>query len=424
MQFTRGRIFGHNGMNEEIAGHVTPATAGQTRFTPLATGSDRAGRYGNLGLDTADLVLNQGLLGSLTNTGKAIKDSLLGLANPSRRWGQAIGENLGIKGVGGAAADTLPAVKAGWIAGTNIEDSFRGAAMNRQLRQGVAPEIAAENVNKLHFDYDALTDFEKNYMRRLVPFYTFSRKNLPLQVETLLTQPGITANTYKPFNQEGDKGYIPQYLNSGAVIPLGPEKDGKRQYISKLGLPAEEAFEKLHFRNGLPDIGATALDFMSTLNPIIKAPLEQLFDTQFHTQRKFSDLKAPQAATAVGLLFGDDNPQLLGQIFANSPLTRFVSTADKLMDPRKEAWQTALNLGTGVRVTDVDTDKERAVELRSALEQMMKGHPHLSQYRSFYVKPDDVSKLTPDEILLMRRYSMLQDAAKQFAKSRSQVASP
>jgi hypothetical protein len=67
------------------------------------------------------------------------------------------------------------------------------------------------------------------------------------------------------------------------VIALGPEQKGLRQYISKFGLPAGEAFEKWHFKNGLPDFGNTVMDYLSTMNPIIKAPLEQLFDYQFHT---------------------------------------------------------------------------------------------------------------------------------------------
>jgi hypothetical protein len=39
-----------------------------------------------------------------------------------------------------------------------------------------------------------------------------------------------------------------------------------------------------------------------------------------------------------------------------------------------------------------------------------------SQYSSSYVKPEDAPRLTPEEILLMRAYSMQQAAAKEFAK--------
>jgi hypothetical protein len=421
-QFASGNIFGGHGLSDDIAGSATEALlntasrSGPGRFTPQLPGADRAGSSSLVG-DVANLVGKEGLLDSLTATGRALRGSVAGLTDRTRRWGQSLGENLGIKGVGGVAKDVNPAVKAGRVAGTNIEDFFRGAQWLAETRKGASPAQAAEAVNRLHFDYDALTAFEKNVMRRAVPFYTFARKNLPLQLETLATRPGIIQAQTKPFIQPGDgQGYVPQYLNSGVAIPTGPEVDGKRQYVSKLGLPAEEAFERLHFRNGAPDVAATVMDYMGQLNPMVKAPLEQIFDTQFHTQRRLSDLKATGTASALGSLFGDDNPQWLGQVMSNSPFTRFFTTADKLADDRK-SWPAKLaNLLTGVNVTDVDTDKQRAIELRGALEDVMRTHPHFSRYSSFYIKPEDQASLTPEEIELMRLYSGVQDAAKAYAK--------
>ena len=419
LQYGAANIFGGNGMNEEIAGNVRSAIEEGKRFTPYVPGSDRAGNTGSIAGDAADLVLRQGLGGSIKGVANAAAGSLAGLLDPTRKWGQSIAENLGIKGVGGASKDTLAAVNAGRKVGTNVEDFFRGALFNKLSRGGSAPGVAADAIDALHFDYDALTSFEKNVMRRAMPFYTFARKNLPLQLDTLAHQPGILQAQSKPLNQEGPdgKGYVPKYLNSGYAIPIGAEQDGSRQYVSKLGLPAEEAFEKLHFQNGLPDVGRTALAQLGGLNPLIKAPIEQLFNTQFHTQRQLTDLHAPQAASAVGRMFGDDNPQLLSQVMSNSPFTRFISSTDKLMDPRKSWAQKAINLATGVRVTDVNTDKQRAIDTRQALEEIMRGHPNLSRYSSFYVKPDDVQDLTPEEIGLMQAYSTQQAQAKSYAKA-------
>ena len=82
-------------------------------------------------------------------------------------------------------------------------------------------------------------------------------------------------------------------------------------------------------------------------NPLLKMPAEQLSDIQFHTQRKLSDLSPQGTVGALGRMFGDDSPQLLSQIVANSPLTRFVSSADQLVDPRKTWYQKAANLLSG-----------------------------------------------------------------------------
>ena len=57
-------------------------------------------------------------------------------------------------------------------------------------------------------------------------------------------------------------------------------------------------------------------------------------------------------------------------------------------------------------------------ETRAALEEIMRSHPHLSQYNEFYVRPEDVPNLTPEEILLMRKYTEMNDAARKVAFDR------
>lgn len=340
-QFASANIFGSHNMADDLAGSAseallnTASRQGPSRFTPLVPGADRAGNTGSLLGDIGSLVGKQGILDSLTGTGKALGGSVAGLFDPTRRWGQSIAGNLGIKGVGGLTADMLPAVRAGRVAGSNVEDFFRGAQWLAETRKGASSANAADTVNEYHFDHDALTQFEKNVMRRLVPFYTFSSRNLPLQVQTAISRPGIFQAQVKPFMQGRDPDtYTPRYLNGGVAIPVGPEQDGKQQFVSKLGLPAEEAFERLHSKNGRPDIPATVMDHMGQLNPMLKGPLEQLFDTQFHSQRKLSDPRATGTAGAIGQMFGDEDPQLLGQIMSNSPFTRFFTSLGKITDPR------------------------------------------------------------------------------------------
>ncbi len=51
-------------------------------------------------------------------------------------------------------------------------------------------EMAAKNVKKYNFDYQDLTSVEQSFFRRVIPFYTFMRKNVPVMLESLATQPG------------------------------------------------------------------------------------------------------------------------------------------------------------------------------------------------------------------------------------------
>jgi hypothetical protein len=70
-----------------------------------------------------------------------------------------------------------------------------------------------------------------------------------------------------------------------------------------------------------------------------------------------------------------------------------------------------------VRRADVDVEKQRAIELRDTLEEMLRGHPDLSRYQSLYIKPEGQARLTPDEIMMMREYSGLQGDARAYSKS-------
>lgn len=56
----------------------------------------------------------------------------------------------------------------------------------------VAVKDASAEVRKWHPDGMDMTSFERNAMRRVFPFYSWSRKALPLAVESVFTQPGKT----------------------------------------------------------------------------------------------------------------------------------------------------------------------------------------------------------------------------------------
>jgi len=67
-----------------------------------------------------------------------------------------------------------------------------------------------------------------------------------------------------------------------------------------------------------------------------------------------------------------------------------------------------------------EMEKQRAIDTRNALEEILRGQPHLSKYTSFYVKPEQAENLTPEEIELMRMYSTLQGNAREYTKEQRQ----
>src|SRR3990167_10949453 len=72
-----------------------------------------------------------------------------------------------------------------------VEGRLRLPLFLDRIAKGDNFDEAMKMVYKYHFDYapEALTPFERNVMRRLIPFYRWARGNIPLQIESLVTQP-------------------------------------------------------------------------------------------------------------------------------------------------------------------------------------------------------------------------------------------
>ena len=79
--------------------------------------------------------------------------------------------------------------KKGAQIGNSIESQDRLLHFASQLSHGMSYEEATTSVNKYLFDYSDLTSFEKNVMKRIMPYYTWLRKNGALQLQTLIDQP-------------------------------------------------------------------------------------------------------------------------------------------------------------------------------------------------------------------------------------------
>jgi hypothetical protein len=87
--------------------------------------------------------------------------------NPEQMWGVPTGRKLG----------------------EHIEDNARLAHFYSKLDETGNAAQAAASVRKYLFDYGDLTPFERKIMKRVHAFYTFTRKNTPLQFEELVRNP-------------------------------------------------------------------------------------------------------------------------------------------------------------------------------------------------------------------------------------------
>lgn len=301
---------------------------------------------------------------------------------------------LNIAGVG-SNVDLFAPVKAGRQIGEMADDVNRMAAYIARRRQGYTPEMAAMETKASHYDYSSLTGFERNTMRRLIPFYNWMQNNVPFMVQQLAKEPGGKLATVIKAAGEArgsEPGFLPSYLGQGLALPLGAPQEGTTRFLSHTGLPFED------FAQGL---GVQGL--LGSLNPMLKAPAELATGRQFFTGRDLADLH-----TMTGGTLGD-------QLLMNSPLSRFATTGRTLADERKGMLSKAVNLFTGSHLTDVDMQKARDIAVREMIDQATRGDRNVGRFERLYVRPENLANLSPEELLLLRLNATREAAHRQQA---------
>ncbi len=173
----------------------------------------------------------------------------------------------------------------GWL-GNNF--ATRGvydvnSRMERVLRGAAGMDAAAktdsldgiyESVFKAHFDYSDLNRFEVNVMKRVSPFYTWTRKNLPLQMEMLFRNP---------------KAYNRYNIFKANIESVTPEEDLVPTWMKdrlNIRLPFSNKDGQMYV---LPDLPFTSLNMFTNvdelagqINPVIKTPVEMLMDRKMY----------------------------------------------------------------------------------------------------------------------------------------------
>lgn len=168
------------------------------------------------------------------------------------------------------------ALRMGEAVGTFRENTTRLALFMDRLGKGDAPEAAASYVKQHLFDYGELTPTEQQVFRRLMPFYSFTRFNVPLQLGYLFRKPGAFAALEKVRNEvagdqslgTGNEAPLPRFLREGTPVRMGENADGNPQFARMEGwLPATDAAIAM-------DPAAALQRGVGLLSPFIQQPIE------------------------------------------------------------------------------------------------------------------------------------------------------
>jgi hypothetical protein len=212
-----------------------------------------------------------------------------------------LAKKRGVLGEGWYAADIPTAIESGikttWKKGINplsqqnyvfrlnktvgsaFENNARLAHFIDKLKSGSTIDDAVMSVKKFLFDYQDLTTFEKTVMKRVFPFYTWSRKNIPLQLENLIKQPGKYAGLEKAIKgienlamgeaKPANEKYLSDYIKNNTAMRVGYNSDNKAYSYFLLGnwIPSYQALDFL---------SEPVYNIMAMLTPLIKTPIELL----------------------------------------------------------------------------------------------------------------------------------------------------
>jgi hypothetical protein len=212
-----------------------------------------------------------------------------------------LAERRGVLGKGWYAADIPTAIESGLKAtwkkginplsqqnyafrlskaiGTALENNARLAHFIDKLKSGSSIDDAVLSVKKYLFDYNDLTKFEKTVLKRVFPFYTWTKNNIPLQLEHLITQPGKYAGLEKVIraiekismgdNRPANEKYLSDYIKNNTSMRVGYNKETNTYQYFLLGnwLPSYQAMDFL---------SQPLYNMMAMLTPILKTPMELL----------------------------------------------------------------------------------------------------------------------------------------------------
>lgn len=340
------------------------------------------------------------------------------------------------RGVRGATESTFGPLAAGEEVGHFVEGLNRITPFLNLVKKGVDPAEAARRVGVAQIMYGNknYTSFEQKVMQRMFPFYKFTKGIAPQVVKELMERPGgRLAQTVRAQRIAQDSGDIaPDYVRESASIPLGNSlgkvPEGTDRYLTGLGLMHEDPFS---FGTS---IQGSLLETASRLNPFLKGPAEIATNQSFFQKgvdggRNLDDLD-PLVGRLISNISGREDPVRLPKIaeaaLANSPISKVLSTARTLTDPRKSIEGTRipgpaalLNTMTGLRITDVSPGSKDAM-VRELLQRAEKDLG-AKTFERVYFKDEDLAKMTPSQQLIAKQMEALSNKQARDAKARKKA---
>lgn len=158
-------------------------------------------------------------------------------------------------------------------------------------------QAAVDNVMMLHFDYQDLSDAEQ-WLKRIVPFYTWTRNNVPLQLRAAFMQQDkvrklivLNENIEKAFAADGDDSWLsevlPDYIDiNGGFASRFTFGGNHIALFPKTPIQDVDKLFRVGYVFGVPVPVPRLRETAQMLGPAV-TPLEYITNTNFDTGQQF-----------------------------------------------------------------------------------------------------------------------------------------
>ena len=190
-----------------------------------------------------------------------------------------------------------------------VEGPLRLALALDSTRNGMTITDAMNRITRIHFDYGQVSRFDEK-AKRVIPFWTFMSRNVPLQFTQMWTKPRTYLH-YQSFVRNMTMGaeqdpFIPEYIRQGGGFDTGIRTPGWLANSPLASLPIVGGFVPpegmpVVLQPDLPhvrlqeDVRRTAAalggdnpgQILSDVNPFFTAPFEYAMGKDFFTGKEY-----------------------------------------------------------------------------------------------------------------------------------------
>lgn len=166
---------------------------------------------------------------------------------------------------------------------------------NPKYIQKLGKKDAVEAVKYALMDPSNMSDFEKSAMKRIIPFYTFTKQNLLFQASNMMNNTPKYHRLMKAINSTyknlGENEYY-NYQKEGMQIPLPVTDDNGNRLFLKTNLPLSDLGEWMSH-----PVQRT----LSSTSPLIRTPFEMVTGKSIYTGKDNYTSKAEQILSGLGI---------------------------------------------------------------------------------------------------------------------------